>query len=112
MFNDKQNKKWRQNLRNNSTLCEKIFWEQVRWRRLKWKKRRREYWVWKYTIDFYCHELKLWIELDWSSHIWKEEYDKLRTKYINEFWIKIIRYKNEDILYNLDLVIQDILKHY
>ena len=39
---------------------------------LKWIKRGykflRQKPIWKYILDFYCHRLKLWIEIDDKSH--------------------------------------------
>lgn len=59
-------------------------------------------------MDFYCHKLRLWIEIDDKSHDWRWEEDEIRTKYINSKWIKIIRYTNEEVLYNLEAVIIDL----
>ncbi len=59
-------------------------------------------------MDFYCHKLKLWIEIDDNRHDWKWEYDEERTKYFNSVGIEIIRYTNNNIHYNLDAVIMDL----
>lgn len=64
--------------------------------------------IWNYILDFYCDRLKLWIEIDDKSHDWKWEEDEERTKYLNNLWIKIIRYTNEDINYRLDGVMLDL----
>lgn len=64
--------------------------------------------IWNYILDFYCDKLKLWIEIDDQSHDWKWEEDEHRTKYIESLWIKIIRYSNSDIDYNLEWVIIDL----
>lgn len=60
--------------------------------------------VWDYILDFYCHKIKLWIEID----DWKWKYDEERTKYLNSVGIEIIRYTNNNIYYNLDAVIMDL----
>ena len=64
--------------------------------------------LWNYIIDFYCDKLKLWIEIDWDSHDWQGEYDEQRTKYLQKLWIKIIRYTNNQIYYQLDWVLIEI----
>ena len=64
--------------------------------------------VWNYILDFYCHKLKLWIEIDDNSHDWKWEYDEERTKYLNNVGIEIIRYTNNNIHYSLDAVTIDL----
>lgn len=64
--------------------------------------------IWNYIIDFYCHKLKLWIEIDDDSHNVKWIYDIDRTKYFNTLWIEIIRYTNNDVYYKLDSVAMDL----
>ena len=61
-----------------------------------------------YILDFYCAKLKLCIEIDDQSHDRKWDEDELRTKYLNNLWIKVIRYTNEQIYHNLDGVIKDL----
>jgi len=107
-FNDPYMKERRQDLRNRAPNCEKIVWKYLKWKQLHWVKWRRQYGVWKYVLDFYCPELRLWIEIDGRSHVWNEKYDQERTEYINDHWIEIIRYTNEEVYANLDRVIRDI----
>ena len=64
--------------------------------------------IWNYIIDFYCDKLKLWIEIDDKSHDFKWKYDEERTKYLNNLWIKIIRYTNEQVHFNLDWLVIDL----
>lgn len=64
--------------------------------------------VWNYILDFYCHELKLGIEIDDISHDYKWDEDETRTKYLEKKWIKILRYTNNQIRTQLDDVIVDL----
>ena len=64
--------------------------------------------IWNYIIDFYCDKLKLWIEIDDKTHDFKWKYDEERTKYLNNLWIKIIRYMNEQVHFNLDWLVTDL----
>lgn len=64
--------------------------------------------IWNYIIDFYCDKLKLWIEIDDKSHDFKWKDDEERTKYLNNLWIKIIRYTNEQVHFNLDWLVVDL----
>ncbi|MBX7140500.1 MAG: endonuclease domain-containing protein [Chitinophagales bacterium] len=52
------------------------------------------------------------IELDGSVHQGMEqvEYDIGRTEELNEFGIRVIRFKNEEIMSNLKNVIEEIKK--
>jgi very-short-patch-repair endonuclease len=74
-------------------------------KKLKYKFRRQKP-IENFILDFYCPELKLWIEVDGGYH--KEEaqaeYDEMRTKSLNTFGVKIIRVSNEEVLGNLDWV--------
>ena len=54
-----------------------------------------------YILDFYCSKLLLGIEVDGDSHINKEEADRKRTARLNEIGIKIVRYRNEEVLFDL-----------
>ena len=61
-----------------------------------------------FIADFYCHELKLVIEVDGGIHETQKQYDTLRTEIINQLKIKVIRFTNNDILTSLKLVLQSI----
>jgi len=63
-----------------------------------------------FILDFYCSFLLLWVEIDWESHNFSVEYDRERSIKIWKFWIKIIRYKNQDIYNDLEWVRKSILE--
>lgn len=50
--------------------------------------------------DFYCHTGKTIIELDRKIHLQQLEYDKLREADLIEMGYKILRFKNEEVLYH------------
>lgn len=54
----------------------------------------------QYIVDFYCHQLKLVIEIDGESHLAEgaKEYDEERTKVLNSYGIEVIRFTNDEIL--------------
>ncbi len=60
----------------------------------------------KYIADFYCAKAKLVIELDGSQHY--EDIgiinDEQRTKYLENYGIKVIRFSNLDVLMNFEAV--------
>ena len=98
-------------LRKNMTIAEKIIWERVCKNQLG-VRIRRQHPVWKYIADYYCHELKLIIELDGEIHLLKEnkEYDIGRAIFLNEFGIEIIRLTNDQAINETDFVIEAIEK--
>ena len=73
-----------------------------------WYRFLRQKLIWNYILDFYCDKLKLWIEIDDNSHDWKWNEDEIRTKYIENVGIKIIRYTNNQVNYSLDPIIDDL----
>jgi len=58
----------------------------------------------RFILDFYCSELLLIIEIDGGYHMEKLNYDKERDKYLSCLNIKTIRFKNEEVLNDLDKV--------
>ena len=73
---------------------------------------RRQYPVDILVLDFYCHELKLAIEVGGEIHLSPEvrDYDEGRTYELEKFVIKILRFTNEQIFENLEMVQVSILK--
>ena len=71
-------------LRNNMTDAEKIIWKKLCNKQLG-VRIRRQHPIWIYIADFYCHELKLVIEIDGGIHLKKEnkEYDIDREVTLN-----------------------------
>ena len=102
----------RRNLKKNQTETEILIWNELRARRFNDIKFRRQYGVGEYILDFYSPQLKLAIEIDGNQHYKKEnlEYDKVRTKYLNNLGIKVIRFKNIEVLNNLTGVLEEIKK--
>ena len=56
---------------------------------------------------FSLYEL-LWIEIDWWYHLKRQGYDKARDSEIKHKWIKVIRFKNEEIENNLEWVLEEL----
>jgi very-short-patch-repair endonuclease len=55
-----------------------------------------------YILDFYCSELMLAIEVDGESHDRKIEYDKVRDDFLKASGIKVLRFRNDEVLVNLE----------
>jgi len=78
----------------------------LRNRKLKNFKFRRQHVVEGFVIDFYCHELKLGIEVDGGIHNKRKDYDKLRQEIIESEGIVIIRISNKEIVEDKTAVIR------
>ena len=109
-FNIKELKEVRKALRLNGTSAEAVMWTQIKGRRINGRKWRRQFSVGPFIVDFYCPELKLAIELDGAPHYATGGYeaDELRTNYLREHGIRIIRFENKDIWTSLEGVIETI----
>ena len=67
--------------------------------------------IYKFILDFYCSELSLGIEVDGGCHKDKQDYDRRRTFLLNGFGVDIIRFSNEEIINDLDLVRAVLVDH-
>jgi very-short-patch-repair endonuclease len=96
-------------LRKEMTQAETVLWKCIRNKKLG-VKFRRQHPMDAYILDFYCHELKLGIEVDGSIHEYADNklYDAYRTIQLKEYEVKIIRFKNEEVLNDLKEVVERI----
>lgn len=78
-------------LRNNSTLSEVILWTHIKNKALG-VEFHRQVPLLEYIVDFYCHELKLAIEIDGDSHDHKYFYDCKRQGDLESWHIRVIRF--------------------
>lgn len=99
--NKSSTKNKRRILRNNPTVGERLLWKELRGEKFG-VKFRRQYNIDYYIVDFYCHELKLIIELDGSIHgeLEQKRKDIIRDKYLMGQGYTIVRYTNEQLKYD------------
>jgi very-short-patch-repair endonuclease len=85
-------------LRYRETQEEKILWEYLKGKP-QGVKFIRQHPCGIYILDFYCHILKLSIEIDGGYHLKKEqiESDNVRTKFLQECGVKELRFTNEQV---------------
>lgn len=106
------------NLRRNATSAEKVFWQTVRNRQIKGYKFNRQYPIVFeiddvkrfFIADFYCHQLRLVIEIDGGIHEKQKDYDELRTTIINELGLQVIRFSNIEVLDEIKVVVEKLEK--
>lgn len=90
------------------TFAEKIFWEQIRAKRFMNLKFKRQYIVLNYILDFYCPKLRLGIEIDGKIHEQQKKKDYIRKRLIQYKGINIVRFKNEEIINNINGILQEL----
>ncbi|MBC7845879.1 MAG: endonuclease domain-containing protein [Flavobacterium sp.] len=97
-------------LRENPTEAEELLWLALRNNQVDGYKFRRQHPISIYIADFYCHKLKLVIEIDGGYHLTEEQQvlDKERTCTIEFQGLKVVRFTNEDVLLKLPEVIDKI----
>jgi len=89
--------------RKTQTLAESIVWNFLRNNQLGLKFRR-QHAIHNYIVDFVALRIKLVIEIDGISHEDQIEYDYKRTKILNKNGFRVIRFTNEEVIGNGNLV--------
>ena len=96
-------------LRADQTNAESILWEQLRNRKFLNKKFLRQHPIFFdllgietfYVADFYCHEVKLVLEVDGKIHKYQKLKDTEREKILNQLGLFVFRLPNEEVETNL-----------
>jgi very-short-patch-repair endonuclease len=114
IFNRKNLKPRRKDLRNNMTFAEVLLWIELKQSKLAGRKFRRQQSVGYYIVDFYCPEENLIIELDGAGHFSEEgkKYDEARTKYLESLNLRVIRFENDEVLLDMENVLKKIRENF
>ncbi len=91
-------------LRRDMTPAEKILWQGLRANILGVHFRRQQI-IAGFIVDFYCHKAALVIELDGDVHDLQQEEDAKRDKALSELGLRIVRFRNDEVLKNLSAVV-------
>jgi very-short-patch-repair endonuclease len=93
-------------MRKNPTDSEKKLWKELQKFRTKGFIFRRQHPIDIFIADFYCHKLRLIIEADGEIHDNEEsqEYDEGRSAELEKYDIKVLRFKNSEVLNNMNKV--------
>jgi guanylate kinase len=96
-------------LRKNPTKAEAALWQHLRKNQIG-RRFRRQHPTWLYVVDFYCHPLRLVIEVDGGVDEDPEEQinDKEKTENLVSLGLHIIRFSNEQVLFDIDNVLSAI----
>lgn len=96
-------------LRKEMTDAEIILWTHLKGgiQNLKF---RRQHPIGLYIADFFCHKLKLIIEVDGSIHNLKKikQYDKEREQYFIDLGYTVIRFSNKQVSHEMEFVLNKI----
>lgn len=91
-------------LRKQLTAAERKLWSELRRHQFGGLRFRRQVPIGAYIIDFACFDPKLVIEVDGSQHMQAVDYDNERTKYLESLGYTVLRFWNNEVLNEIDVV--------
>lgn len=94
-------------LRRDMTPAEKTLWEEIHANKLGVHFRRQQI-IEGFIVDFYCHKAALVVEVDGDIHDLQQEEDARREKVLREIGLRIVRFRNDEILKNSTAVAERI----
>jgi very-short-patch-repair endonuclease len=101
-------KSFARKLRKTSTLGEVLLWAELKQNKLG-HRFLRQVPIETYIADFYCHQLRMAIEIDGAaSHDQRVTQDKQRQKEIESIGIRVVRFSETEVRENLESVIESI----
>jgi very-short-patch-repair endonuclease len=95
-------------MRVEPTPAEALLWARLRKRQLGGLKFRRQHIIEYFIVDFYCPQAELVIEVDGPVHDEQEEYDQEREEILQELGYQVVRFSNEDVTGEIDMVLANI----
>lgn len=95
--------------RKNMTLAESFLWQNLRANVLE-HKFLRQHIIGDYIVDFVCRDDGLIVEVDGAYHAEREQMmdDEIRTHNLESMGFRVIRFTNEEVLYDIESVIAEI----
>ncbi|OQX03387.1 MAG: hypothetical protein BWK73_39710 [Thiothrix lacustris] len=97
-------------LRKNQTEAENMLWAKLRRKQLCGVQFYRQKPLGGFIADFYCAAANLVIELDGKHHADGNQiaYDQERTMQLETLGLHVIRFDNQNVLQNIDVVVEQI----
>ena len=95
-------------LRKDQTDAARKLWSRLRGRQVNRVKFRRQHPIGRYIVDFCCPERGPVVELDSGQHIAKEDADQRRTEFFLQRGYRLLRFWDNDVLTDTDVVMQQI----
>ena len=94
-------------MRKASTKEEAAMWQILTSGDFAVHKFRRQHPIARFIADFYCHDLRLVIEIDGAYHLRPEqmEYDDFRDEDMRQMGITVLRFTNEEIIHHTPITL-------
>jgi len=95
-------------MRNKPTDAERFLWQELMGKKLERHKFRRQHIIGNYIADFICLKENLIIEVDGLIHQLPENIssDEERSKWLRSEGFEVLRFTNEEVLFQLEKVLQ------
>jgi very-short-patch-repair endonuclease len=103
-------KGYARSLRRNMTDAERLLWQQLRNRQMDGWKFRRQHPLGPFVVDFICLDKKIIVEVDGSQHAIHIKEDAERSRCLQEWGYRILRFWNNDVLKGIDSVLEVIYR--
>ena len=97
-------------MRENPTPAESVLWDLLKKDKSGFHFRRQHI-IDHFIVDFVCLKKRLILEIDGDIHDFQRERDSERDQRLETLGFEMVRYSNNQVLQNIDLVINDIKKH-
>jgi len=98
-------------LRKEMSPPERLLWSALRGQKVAGLKFRRQAPIGAFIADFYCHEVRLVVEVDGRNHCGDQlAHDQNRDEWMERQGIQILRVQARDVFENLDGVVRTIVR--
>lgn len=96
----------------NLTDAEQRLWGRLRRKQILGVQFYRQKPIGNYITDFYAPAARLVVEVDGSQHLElaQAEHDKLRTQYLKQMGLVVLRYTDRQVLLEADSVLEEIFR--
>ncbi len=94
--------------RHNPTPAEDALWQRLRRNQLAYHFRR-QHTIERFIADFYCAKARPVIEVDGPIHDYTPEEDAIRQVYLESRGLRVLRFRNDEVLTNMEGVLEIIL---
>jgi very-short-patch-repair endonuclease len=93
-------------LHRNMSPAEAKLWNHLRAHRMGDVHFRNQHAIGTYIVDFCAPRKKLILELDGSQHLEQGEYDAERTAFFESKGYRVLRFWNNDVMNNIEIVLK------
>ncbi len=94
--------------RRAMTKSERLVWNRLRAHRFRGLHFRRQAVIGPFIVDFYCHSLRLVVEIDGGVHESQKGMDSERDEFLKAMGLYVIRFPNSRVMSNLEEVLTDL----